>query len=140
MDLVSPPLPISTLNPWRRLLQADWRPESYRKTVLSTEQLLDPNNNKVLTTCFKSFNISSQNVQLNYFPCIILYESSSGVVSWQNWTLCATLAVCFSRGTMPLSVRVKHRCKESITEMDLYLTYYNIYPYSNCLFWYKKIN
>lgn len=43
-------------------------------------------------------------------------------------------------GTMPLSVRVKHWCKESITEMDLYLTYYNIYPCSNCLFWYKKIN
>lgn len=28
---------------------------------------------------------------------------------------------------MPLSVRVKHRCKESITEMDLYLTYYIIF-------------
>lgn len=61
------------------------------------------------------------------------------VASWQNRTLCMPPAVCFSQGTMPLSVRVKHRCKESIKEMDLYLTCYNIYPCSNCLFWYKKI-
>lgn len=69
------------------------------------------------------------------FPWI---SYSDGVVGLSELGLCVTLAESFSLGTMPLSVRVKHRCKESITEMDLYLTYYNIYPCSNCLFWYKN--
>lgn len=63
-------------------------------------------------------------------PVVVFSVSRTG--------LCVTLAVCFSQGTMPLFVRVKHRCKEPIAEMDLYLTYSNIYPCSNCLFWYKN--
>lgn len=46
--------------------------------------------------CFESFNISSQNVQLNhFFPSIILYEVSKPVVLLVDRTgLCVWLWLC----------------------------------------------